>query len=94
MPVCKTAAERMYTHQVILDRVTVVRPGRPYLYTQQSPDSAGRLMLECIERLQFERKKTLLEACDVSLHTRSPIARFTQPVSDWLSRMSRKGRRC
>ena len=36
LPVCQTPAERLYAQHVILDRVSVIREGRPYLYLPNS----------------------------------------------------------
>jgi hypothetical protein len=58
LPVCKTLEERLYAQHVIMDRLIVVREGRPYIYTYTppSPHSSGALMLESFERLKFEGK--------------------------------------
>ncbi len=60
MPICKTPAERLFFQQVILDRVAVFRPGRPYLYLPNSPNSAGKFIGECLERLRHEGNMHLL----------------------------------
>jgi hypothetical protein len=62
LPVCQTPEERLYAEHVILDRVIVIREGRPYLYLPNSPHSSGRLILECFERLRQEGNLPLLGA--------------------------------
>ena len=54
MPVCKTAEERVFFQQFILDRIAVYRPGQTYHYAAASPHEMGVVMLECIERLAKE----------------------------------------
>jgi glycosyltransferase involved in cell wall biosynthesis len=54
IPVCRTDEERLFFQQVILDRICVVRPGQSYHYTPDSPHDSGRLMKECLARLESE----------------------------------------
>jgi hypothetical protein len=60
MPACKTPEERLYFQQFILDRIVVTRPGQPLLYAPDSPHSAGALIGECVERLDYEGNMHLL----------------------------------
>ncbi len=61
MPLCRTPEERLFLQQVILDRVVVFRPGRPYLYLPNNePQSCGALISECFERLKQEGNEDLL----------------------------------
>lgn len=62
LPVCRTPEERLYVQHVVLDRVTVARSGRPYLYKPKTPDSSGKLIGECLERLRHEGNMHLLGA--------------------------------
>ena len=41
MPVCRTPEERFFFHQLILDRVAVVRPGQSYHYLADTPQAGG-----------------------------------------------------
>ena len=41
MPVCRTPEERFFFHQLILDRVAVVRPGQSYHYVAEPRRPAG-----------------------------------------------------
>ena len=54
MPVCTTPEERVFFQQFILDRIAVLRPGQSYHYAAPTPQEAGLVMLECIERLGKE----------------------------------------
>jgi glycosyltransferase involved in cell wall biosynthesis len=61
MPLCRTAQERLFLQQVILDRVVVFRPGRNYLYRPSNePQSCGSLIAECLDRLKFEGNEHLI----------------------------------
>ena len=63
IPACRTQEERAFMLHVILDRVAVFRPGRPYLYTPGTdPESCGRLISECFDRLRSEGNRILLDA--------------------------------
>jgi glycosyl transferase family 2 len=61
IPVCNTPEERLYVQQIVLDRVTMFRQGRPYIYVPGSPDSAGKFIAECLERLMQEGNMHLLD---------------------------------
>jgi hypothetical protein len=61
MPVCRTPEERFFFHQLILDRVAVVRPGQSYHYVADTPQAGGELMLECLRRLDAEGNRSLLD---------------------------------
>ena len=73
LPLCQTPEERLYAQHVILDRIIVVRAGRPYLYLPNSPQSSGRLILESFERLEHEGNMHLLGSDEppAGLHTGS-----------------------
>lgn len=60
MPVCTTPEERLFFQQFILDRIVVFRPGQSYHYMPDSPQSAGALIAECLERLEREGNMHLL----------------------------------
>jgi len=61
MPLCRSPEERLFFQQVILDRVVVFRPERNYLYRPtNAPDSSGKLIAECLERLRYEGNAHLL----------------------------------
>lgn len=66
LPVCTTAEERLYVLHLVLDRVTVTRPGRPTLYIPSSPQSAGALIGECVERLRHEGNMLLLKTDELA----------------------------
>jgi len=62
IPACRTPQERAFMLHVILDRVAVFRSGRPYLYTPDNdPESCGRLIAECFDRLRYEGNLALLD---------------------------------
>ena len=88
LPVCQTPAERLYAQHVILDRVSVIREGRPYLYLPIRPNSSGRLILECLERLRHEGNMHLLgddkfpAGLPHRLLEEALAARFTDAVTD------------
>jgi GT2 family glycosyltransferase len=61
MPLCRTPEERLSLQQVILDRIVVFLPSRPYLYVPKNePHSGGKLIAECLDRLKFEGNAHLL----------------------------------
>jgi glycosyltransferase involved in cell wall biosynthesis len=62
LPACATPQERAFMLHIILDRVVVTRPARPFLYTAHN-DSAysGRLIAECFHRLRHEGNSALLD---------------------------------
>jgi hypothetical protein len=60
MPACETPNEKLHVQQLILDRVTVSRPDRNYLYLPPGLDSAGRFIGECLDRLRHEGNLHLL----------------------------------
>jgi glycosyltransferase involved in cell wall biosynthesis len=61
MPLCRTAQERLFLQQVILDRVVVFRPTRNYLYCPTNEaHPGGDLIMECFERLRFEGNNHLV----------------------------------
>lgn len=60
MPVCTTPAERLCFQHLILDRVAVYRPGRPYIYFPPTLESVGKFINECLERLKYEGNMHLL----------------------------------
>jgi glycosyltransferase involved in cell wall biosynthesis len=60
MPLCRSNEERLHAQQLILDRITTPRPGRPYLYKPGYPESSGRLIGECLARLAKEGNEHLL----------------------------------
>jgi GT2 family glycosyltransferase len=63
MPLCRTPEERLFFQQVILDRIVVFRPGRGYHYRPTNePDTSGRLIAQCLERLRQEGNSHLLSA--------------------------------
>lgn len=62
IPACASPQERAFMLHVILDRVVVTRPGRPFLYTAHNdPESCGRLVSECFDRLRSDGNASLLE---------------------------------
>lgn len=61
MPLCRSPEERLFFQQVILDRVTVYRPQRNYLYCPTNqPLGSGQLIAECLQRLRDEGNEHLL----------------------------------
>ena len=62
LPLCRTPEERLYVQHIVLDRITVPRPGRSFHYVPQSPHVSGELMIECFERLAREGNLHLLQA--------------------------------
>ena len=61
MPLCRTPEERLFLQQIILDRVVIFRAERNYLYRPSNePQSCGKLIAECLERLKFEGNEHLL----------------------------------
>ena len=62
LPACSSPEERLYVQHVVLDRVTVFRPGRPYIYVPKEPESAGKFILECIDRLMHEGNTHLIKS--------------------------------
>lgn len=88
IPLCRTSEERLYIQHVILDRVTVVRPGQPYLYEPNSPDGAGKLMVECLERLRHEGNMHLVSPYELPPFLRRPsiLSRFGQGARRKLKR--------
>ncbi|HEX8168426.1 MAG TPA: glycosyltransferase family A protein [Beijerinckiaceae bacterium] len=61
LPACRTPEERLFVQHVILNRIVVLRPERPYLYhASNNPVSSGKLILECFERLRHEGRTDLL----------------------------------
>lgn len=61
MPVCRTAEERLFFQQLILDRVCVVRPGQSYHWSPDTPQAGGEMVLECLRRLVAEGNGDLLQ---------------------------------
>ncbi len=61
MPVCRTIEERLFVALTILDRVTVLRPDRLYLYRPSNdPQARGALIAQCLERLRIDGDEGLL----------------------------------
>ena len=66
MPLCRTQPERLFFQQVILDRIVVFRPQRGYHYCPNNdPESSGRLIAQCLERLRHEGNTHLLRVDDL-----------------------------
>jgi hypothetical protein len=58
IPLCRTPEERLFFQQIILDRI-VIYPS--YLYRPSNePNSSGKLIAECLERLRYEGNTHLL----------------------------------
>lgn len=55
MPLCHTPEERLFFQQIIVDHTVI------YL-TKNEPNSKGKLMAECLERLKYEGNAHLLTA--------------------------------
>ena len=82
MPVCRTAEERVFFQQFILDRIAVYRPGFSYHYAAASPHETGVVMLECIERLAKEG----------NLHLFDSLAPDARPLQAELARLTAANR--
>jgi hypothetical protein len=65
MPICRTPEERLFCQQLIVDRVSVYRSTRPYIYCPPHFESAGKFMAECLARLKHEGNEHLLAADDL-----------------------------
>ena len=60
MPLCRSPQERLFLQLLILDRVVVFRPERPYLYRPSNgPHDCGMLIAECVQRLRTEGNEHL-----------------------------------
>jgi hypothetical protein len=67
MPLCRTPEERRFVQQIILDRIVVYRPERPYHYRPSNePNSSEKLITECLERLRYEGNTHLLGVEELS----------------------------
>ena len=55
MPLCHTPEERLFFQQTIIDRIVVFSR-----WTSNEPNSSGKLMAECLERLRHEGNTHLL----------------------------------
>ncbi len=82
MPVCRTAEERVFFQQFILDRIAVYRSGFSYHYAAASPHETGAVMLECIERLAKEG----------NLHLFDSLAPDERPLHAELARLTAENR--
>ena len=58
MPLCHTLDERLFFQQTIIDLIVVSR-------TRKEPNSSGRLMTECLERLRHEGNTHLLGSTEL-----------------------------
>ena len=58
MPLCRTPEERLFFQQAIFDQI-VAFPER------NKPNSSGKLMAECLERLRYEGNTHLLTAEEI-----------------------------
>jgi len=62
MPLCRMPEERLYFQQTILGRVVAYHP----FYGSNEPNSAEKLIAECLERLRFEGNTHLLRVEEVA----------------------------
>jgi hypothetical protein len=79
IPLCSNAYELAYVEHLALDRVVVGRPGRTTLYIPSDPSSAGRLKIQCYERLKYELENGLCSPCLRKLlrHSENVVRDFT-----------------
>ena len=56
MPLCRTPEERLFFQQTILDRIVAY----PNFRQNNEPDSSGKLIATCVERLKYEGNTHLL----------------------------------
>ena len=56
MPLCRTPEERRFFQQIILDRIVAY----PNFRSSDEPNSSGKLIAECLERLRYEGNTHLL----------------------------------
>lgn len=54
LPACSTLEERLYFQHLILDRISMKRPGREFPITPATPTMSGAFMRACFERLALE----------------------------------------
>ena len=68
MPLCRTPEERLFFQQTIFDRIVVY----PTLYRPSNePNSSGKLIAECLERLRYEGNTHLLGAEELPQSSKS-----------------------
>ena len=85
MPLCRTPEERLFFQQIILDRIVAYPNFRP----SNEPNSAGKLIAECLERLRYEGNTHLLRVEEIPAVLRDVERRLNETKLSELSRIGR-----
>ncbi len=92
MPLCRTSEQRLFLQQVILERIVVFRPERGYHFQPNNePDSSGKLIAQCLERLRHEGNMHLLSADDLPALLQAPVR--VQPLKERIDQLEAENTR-